>query len=153
MLYWNYRAIIFLMLLKPLSHEILFSRLLDKNFPVHLIWLDPYVIVQEPVHAYLVGWIFHVSNGIWQGGVLSSFLFTMLMTSYCQNINSWFEQAQVGCYWDSLFAGSDDLVLLATALISTQCDVMMVASMIQHIAICPIRSAELWRKYEIMKAY
>ena len=63
----------------------------------------------------------------------------------------------VGCYWDSIFAGSvcyaDDLVLLATALISTQCDMMMVASMIQHIAICPIRSAELWRKYELMKAY
>ena len=36
----------------PVSHEILFSRLLSKNFPVQLI------MVQEPAHVRQVGWLF-----------------------------------------------------------------------------------------------
>ena len=56
---------------------------------------------------------FCVSNGVRQGGVLSPILFTIYVDDLLEDLS----KLGVGCYWDSLFAGSvcyaDDLVLLA----------------------------------------
>ena len=56
---------------------------------------------------------FSISNGVWQGGVLSPILFTLYMDDLLKEL----ECLGVGCFWDSLHAGAlcyaDDLVLLA----------------------------------------
>ena len=93
------------------NHEILFRRLLEKDFPVHLsrLFLSWY-----KDQRMCVRWgdsfsaSFPVSNGVRQGGILSPILFTM----YIDDLSS----LGVGCFWDCHFAGAlcyDDLVLLA----------------------------------------
>ena len=56
---------------------------------------------------------FSITNGVWQGGVLSPILFTLYMDDLLKEL----ECLGVGCFWDSLSAGAlcyaDDLVLLA----------------------------------------
>ena len=98
------------------SHEILFSRFLDRNFPVQLICL---LMSWYKSQCMCVRWDgsfsdhFCVSNGVHQEGVLSPILFTIYVDDLLEDLS----KLGVGCYWDSLFAGSvcyaDDLVLLA----------------------------------------
>ena len=53
---------------------------------------------------------FHMSNGLWQGGVLSPILFTIY-------IDDLLEEHGAGCYWKHHFVGAvcyaDDVALLA----------------------------------------
>jgi len=97
-------------------HEILFSRLLDRNFPVQLIrllmsWYKDQRMCVRWDGSFLDS--FCVSNGVRQGGVLSPILFTIYVDDLLEDLS----KLGIGCYWDSLFAGSvcyaDDLVLLA----------------------------------------
>ena len=55
---------------------------------------------------------FYVSNGVRQGGVLSSVLFSVYLDGLLQKL----ADSGVGCHWGNLFAGAvcyaDDIVLL-----------------------------------------
>ena len=57
--------------------------------------------------------MFHVSNGVRQGSVLSPVLFAVYLDGLLAELSG----SGVGCYWGSLFAGAfcyaDDIVLLA----------------------------------------
>jgi hypothetical protein len=57
--------------------------------------------------------VFHVSNGVRQGSVLSPVLFAVYLDGLLAELSG----SGVGCYWGSLFAGAfcyaDDIVLLA----------------------------------------
>ena len=83
----------------------------------------------SPIVRFLVNWyslqrlkvrwgssisdIFHVSNGVRQGGVLSPALFALYMDGLLEELS----ESGAGCCWDHMFAGAlcyaDDLVLLA----------------------------------------
>ena len=57
--------------------------------------------------------LFHVSNGVRQGGVLSPVLFAVYLDGLLEEL----ADSGCGCYWRNLFAGAfcyaDDIVLLA----------------------------------------
>ena len=57
--------------------------------------------------------VFHVSNGVRQGSVLSPVLFAVYLDGLLAELSG----SGVRCYWGSLFAGAfcyaDDIVLLA----------------------------------------
>ena len=98
------------------NHNILFSKLLAKGFPAHLI---RFFLSWYKEQRMCVRWgstfsdSFPVTNGVRQGDVLSPILFTLYMDDLLMDLKS----QGVGCFWDSFFAGAlcyaDDLVLLA----------------------------------------
>jgi len=54
-----------------------------------------------------------VTNGVWQGGVLSLILFTIYMDDLLPGL----KDLGIGCYWDGFFVGAacyaNDVALLA----------------------------------------
>ncbi len=95
------------------SHDLLFSKLLDRNLPlpvIRFLYQDQRIRVRW--HSSLSD-SFSVSNGVRQGGVLSPLFFTV----YLGDLLSTLRVQGIGCDWDSLFAGAvcyaDDLALLA----------------------------------------
>ena len=98
------------------NHEILFNRLLERNFPVHLTrffltWYKDQRMCVRWKNAFSDS--FPISNGVRQGGVLSPILFTIYIDDLLDNLRN----CGVGCFWDSVFAGAmgyaDDVVLLS----------------------------------------
>ena len=64
------------------NHKILFSRLIEKGFPAHL---TRFLLSWYKDQRMCVRWenslsdCFSITNGVWQGGVLSPILFTLYM--------------------------------------------------------------------------
>ena len=63
--------------------------------------------------------MFHVSNGVRQGSVLSPVLFAVYLDGLLAELSG----SGVGCYWGSLFAGAfcyaDDIIVLLAPRAST----------------------------------
>ena len=97
-------------------HEMLFNRLLQREFPVHL---TRFLLSWSKDQRMSVRWLtslsvgFPISNAVRQGGVLSPILFTIYIDELLHDLRN----LGVGCFWDSHFAGAfgyaDDVVLLA----------------------------------------
>ena len=97
------------------DHSLLFQQLLDRNTPGLLVH---FLITWYSSQSCIVSWDgsvstpFSISNGVRQGGVLSSVLFTVYM-----DILNMLKDYGVGCYWDGVFVGAlgyaDDIILLA----------------------------------------
>ena len=102
------------------NHEILFNRLLERNFPVHftrffLTWYkDQRMCVKNAFSDS-----FPISNGVRQGGVhvLSPILFTIKF--YIDDLLDDLRNRGVGCFWDSVFTGAmghaDDVVSMSSS--------------------------------------
>ena len=98
------------------NHEILFNRLLERDLPVHLA---RFLLSWYKDQRMSVRWMnsfsgsFPVSNGVRQGGVLSTILFTIHIDGLLNDLRI----LGVGCFCDSHFSGAfcyaDDVVLLA----------------------------------------
>ena len=56
---------------------------------------------------------FNISNGVRQGGILSSYLFSLYLDGLLEEL----ADSGVGCFWASLFVGAvayaDDILMLA----------------------------------------
>ena len=98
------------------NHKILFTRLLKMNFPVHLTrffltWYKDQHMCVRWKNAFSDS--YPISNGVWQGGVLSPILFTIYIDDLLDDLHN----RGVGCFWDSIFADAmvcaDDVVLWA----------------------------------------
>ena len=98
------------------NQEILFNRLLESNFPIHLTrffltWYKDQRMCVRWKNAFSNS--LPISNCVRQGGVLSPILFTIYIDDLLDDLRN----RGVGCFWDSVFAGAmgyaDDVVLLA----------------------------------------
>ena len=79
------------------NHEILFNRLLERNFPVHLTrffltWYKDQRMCVRWKNAFSDS--FPISNGVRQGGVLSPILFTIYIDDLLDNLRN----CGVGCF-------------------------------------------------------
>ena len=98
------------------NHEILFNRLLERDFPIPLTrFLLPWYKDQRMCVRWknFLSESFPISNGVRQGGLHSPILFTMYIDDLLDDLRN----LGVGCFWDSMFAGAlgytDHVVLLA----------------------------------------
>ena len=98
------------------SHDLLFKKLVDHKLPEPIVhFLSSWCLN----HKLCVRWeqsysrSFGVSNGVWQGSVLSPILFCIYLDGLLEALCD----TNVGCHWGSYFAGAvcyaDDIVLLA----------------------------------------
>ena len=98
------------------DHGVLFRTLRDRGLPLPILrfMLSWYATQQMQVRwGSCLSDVFHVSNRVWQGSVLSPVLFAVYLDGLLAELSG----SGVGCYWGSLFAGAfcyaDDIVLLA----------------------------------------
>ena len=98
------------------DHGVLIRTLRDRGLPLPILrfMLSWYATQQMQVcWVSCLSDVFHVSNGVWQGSVLSPALFAVYLDGFLAELGG----SGVGCYWASLFAGAfcyaDDIVLLA----------------------------------------
>ena len=98
------------------DHGVLFRTLRDRGLPLPILrfMLSWYATQQMQVRwGTCLSDVFHVSNGVRQGSVLSPVLFAVYLDGLLAELSG----SGVGCYWGSLFAGAfcyaDDIVLLA----------------------------------------
>jgi len=100
---------------KAFDHEVLFSKLMERNLPLAL---NSFLVSWYRSQRMQVRWnnslspLFSVTNGV-QRGVLSPILFTV----YLDDLLSSLKSLGIGCHWDGLFVGAvsyaDDIALLA----------------------------------------
>ena len=93
------------------DHSLLFQQLLDRNTPGLLVH---FLITWYSSQSCIVSWDgsvftpFSISNGVRQGGVLSSVLFNV----YMDILLNMLKDCGVGCYWDGVLALWDMLMIL-----------------------------------------
>ena len=110
------------------DHSVLFRTLRDRGLPLPILrfMLSWYATKQMQVHwGSCLSDVFHVSNGVWQGSVLSPVLFAVYLDGLLAELSG----SGVGCYIGvySLFAGvfyyAYDIVLFCASALRTMLDI------------------------------
>ena len=99
-----------------IDHSLLFQKLVDHNTPAVIVRFLMYWYSAQSCRVSWNGslsWLFSVSNGVRQGGVLSPVLFTIYVDCLLKDLRN----LGVGCHWEGTFVGAmcyaDDNILLA----------------------------------------
>ena len=98
------------------NHAILFKKMLARGFPVHVVQLIAFWYSSQELQ---IRWglsyseVFHMSNGIRQGGILSPYLFNIMVDDLSIQLN----RAKIGCFAGNILINhlsyADDMVLVA----------------------------------------
>ena len=95
------------------DHDILFHALMDRGLPLPVLQLllSWYSSQQMCVHwGYCVSDPFEISNGVWQGSILSPVLFAVSLDDLLEELTA---SGFGGCLYAGAFCYADNIVLLA----------------------------------------